>query len=329
MGVFTIENIEKELLNAKKVAIAGHIRPDGDCIGSCTALYLYLTEYSKELGIGQVDVYLESFGQEFNILSGTDKIRHTCDYDENYDVFISLDCSSIDRLGEAIKYFNSAKRTICIDHHITNDNYADINHIVPNASSTCEVLYNIMDDNRINKEIAQSLYIGIVHDTGIFKHTNTSDKTMEIAAKLIKKGINFSKLIDETFIQKTYTQLQILGRCLMESIQLMDGKVVFSCINRKILEFYEGTFSDLDGIIDQLRTAKGCEVAIFIYEIDSNEYKVSLRSNGIVDVSKIAHFFGGGGHVKAAGCTMAGTVHDVINNLLPHIELQLKTNSAL
>lgn len=217
-----------------------------------------------------------------------------------------------------------AKRTICIDHHITNDNYADINHVVAGASSTCEVLYNLMDDKRINKDIAQSIYIGIVHDTGIFKHSNTSDKTMEIAAKLIKKGINFGRLIDETFIQKTYTQLQILGRCLMESTLLLDGKVIFSSIDHNVLDFYQAKFSDLDGIIDHLRTAKGCEVAVFVYETGINEYKISLRSNGIVDVSKIAHYFGGGGHVKAAGCTMTGSVNDIINNLIPHIEAQIR-----
>lgn len=328
MSVFALDIIENELSGAKKIAIAGHIRPDGDCIGSCTALYQYLMECGNELGNPQVDVYLEAFGQEFNILSGTDIIRHSFDYDETYDVFISLDCSSLDRIGQAIRYFNSAKRTICIDHHITNDNYADINHVVSNASSTCEVLYNLLDESRITKDIARSLYVGIVHDTGIFKHTSTSDKTMEIAAGLIRKGIDFTKLIDETFIQKTYTQMQILGRCLMESILLLEGRVVFSAISREILSFYGASYSDLDGIIDQLRTVKGSEVAIFIYELDSYEYKVSLRSNGVVDVSRIAHFYGGGGHIKAAGCTMTGSIHDIIDKLTPHIVEQLKIHTA-
>lgn len=329
MGVFTIKSIENELLNAKKVAIAGHIRPDGDCIGSCTAFYMYLNECRKELGLERVDVYLESFGPEFNILSGAEDILHSCDYDETYDVFISLDCSSPDRLGQALRYFEKAKRTICIDHHITNNRFADVNHVVADASSTCEVLYNLMDSQRITKEIAQSLYVGIVHDTGMFKNSSTSDKTMEIAAGLIRKGIDFTKLIDETFIQKTYLQLQILGRCLFDSMLIMDGKVVVSSIDRKTLNFYGADFSDLNGIIDQLRTVKGCEVAIFIYEISSNEHKVSLRSNGIVDVSKIAYNFGGGGHIRAAGCTMIGTVQDIINNLTPHIEDQLTTVQAL
>lgn len=324
MSIFSNLSIENEMKNAKKVAITGHIRPDGDCIGSCTALYMYLTECSDMLGLEQIDVYLEPFGQEFNILSGTENIRHNCDYDESYDVLVSLDCSSIDRLGNAIRYFNTAKRTICIDHHITNDNFADVNHVVANASSTCEVLYTLMDNKRISKDIAKSLYTGIVHDTGMFRNSSTSDKTMEIAAELIRRGIDFTRLIDETFVQKTYTQLQLLGRCLMESKLLIDGKVIVSSIDRKVLKLYGADFTDLNGIIDQLRIAKGCEVAIFIYETNENEYKISFRSNGIVDVSKIAYNFGGGGHIKAAGCTMTGTVNDILNQLTPHIEEQLK-----
>lgn len=323
MSLFTLDILDKELTGAKKVAVAGHIRPDGDCIGSCTALYQYLIQCRDELGIEQIDVYLEPYGQEFSILSGTENIRHTFDFDDIYDVFITLDCSSLDRLGEAIKYFNTAKFTICIDHHITNDMFADYNYVVADASSTCEVIYNLLYDNRITKSIAESLYIGIVHDTGIFKHNNTSDKTMEIAASLMRKGIDFNKLIEVTFIQKTYAQLQILGRCLMESTMLLDGKVIVSSLSRNTMEFYGLAYTDIAGIVDELRTAKGSEVAIFIYETDYLEQKVSLRSNGIVDVSKIAHSFGGGGHVKAAGCVMNGTVFDAINNLIPHIEAQL------
>jgi phosphoesterase RecJ-like protein len=147
---------------------------------------------------------------------------------------------------------------------------------------------------------------------------------MNIAGKLISKGIDFSELIDESFYSKTYIQNQILGRCLMESILVMDGRVVFASINRRMLDFYEASSSDLDGIIDQLRVTKGTEVAIFVYETDFQEFKVSMRSNGEVNVSKIAVYFGGGGHIKAAGCTMKGSLHDVINNLTPHIEAQLQ-----
>lgn len=319
-----MNKINAELIGAKKIAIAGHIRPDGDCIGSCTALYLYLKQNKEEFKIDQVDVYLEPFGNEFRILTGVEEIKHTYESEEMYDVFISLDCGSLDRLGNALKFYNTAKNTINIDHHISNQSFGKMNHVVADASSTCEVLFTVMDEERITKEIAEALYVGIIHDTGVFKHSNTSEKTLNIAGKLISKGIDFSELIDESFYSKTYIQNQILGRCLMESILVMDGRVVFASINRRMLDFYEASSSDLDGIIDQLRVTKGTEVAIFVYETDFQEFKVSMRSNGEVNVSKIAVYFGGGGHIKAAGCTMKGSLHDVINNLTPHIEAQLQ-----
>lgn len=315
--------IDTAIKGAKKIAIAGHIRPDGDCIGSCTALYQYLNSLRKEYGIEQVDVYLqEPLGNEFHILTGFDEIKHSYEGDQEYDLFISLDCGSLDRLGNAEKYFMTAKKTWNIDHHISNLGFAEVNHVVADASSTCEVLFTLMDENRITREIAESLYVGIVHDTGVFKHSNTSERTLNIAGKLISTGINFSMLIDETFYAKTYIQNQLLGRCLMESILMLGGRIVFASISRKMLDFYEAATSDLDGIIDQLRLTKGTEVAIFIYETEPHEYKVSMRSNGEVNVSKIAVYFGGGGHIRAAGCTMHGSVHDVINNLTAHIEAQ-------
>jgi phosphoesterase RecJ-like protein len=321
--------IDDELKGYKNIVIAGHVRPDGDCVGSCTALYLYLTHNKEELGLERIDVFLEPFGNGFDMLTGVDKIKHDYDLADSYDVFIALDCGSLDRLGEAQKIFSNVKKTIDIDHHISNTNYAMVNHVVADASSTCEVLYSLLAQERITKEIAEALYVGIIHDTGVFKHSNTSAATMAIAGKLIDKGINFSALIDESFYAKTYMQNQVLGRCLMESILVLHGKVVFAALNRKMLDFYEAVPSDLDGIIDQLRVTKGTEVAVFIYEISSQEFKVSMRSNGEVNVSKIAVYFGGGGHIKAAGCTMMGSVHDVINNLTPHIEAQLKDLNLL
>ncbi len=320
-----MDKINAELTGAKKVAIAGHIRPDGDCIGSCTALYQYLKGNSEELGLTRVDVYLqEPLGNEFHILTGFDEIKRSYDTDEEYDLFISLDCGSLDRLGPAVKFFEKAKKTINIDHHISNQAFARINHVVADASSTCEVLFSVMDEDKITKEIAESLYVGIIHDTGVFKHSNTSQKTMQIAGRLISKGINFSALIDESFYSKTYLQNQLLGRCLMESMLLLGKKVVVAVINHKMLDFYGAVTSDLDGIVDQLRLTKGTEVAIFIYETELHEFKVSMRSNGEVNVSRIAVYFGGGGHIKAAGCSMHGSAHDVINNIALHVEAQFK-----
>jgi bifunctional oligoribonuclease and PAP phosphatase NrnA len=317
--------ILEEIKDARTIAIAGHVRPDGDCVGSCLALYHYLRRNLMEEV--RIDLYLEEIPNKFTILGNTDLIKHENKEGIQYDLFISLDLSSIDRLGFAQEYFEKALRTINIDHHISNTKFANLNHVEENASSTCEVLFGLFEEGKIDLDIAKALYLGIIHDTGVFKHSNTSEKTMQIAGKLISKGVPFSQMIDETFYLKNYHQNQILGRCLLESILILNGKCIISSINKRMLEFYDSTSADLDGIIDQLRITQGVEVAILIYEADFHEYKVSMRSNNVVDVRKIAAYFGGGGHIKAAGCTMHGTIHDVFNNLTPHIEHQLKMSA--
>ena len=140
----------------------------------------------------------------------------------------------------------------------------------------------------------------------------------------MEKGIDFSRIITETFDEKSYVQNQVLGRALLESIRFMDGRCIVSSLRKKDMEFYQVQPKYLDGIVSQLKLTKGVDVAIFMYELENGTFKVSLRSTEAVDVSEIARYFGGGGHVRAAGCTMSGTVHDVINNLSRRIELQMK-----
>lgn len=315
-----MKHILKLVEAASTIAIGGHVRPDGDSVGSCMALYGYLRKLYKEKDI---HVYLEKFSDAFTFLKRAKDVEYDVEVDKEFDLFISLDCGSVDRLGFLENAFQSAKSTINIDHHISNENFGEYNYVEADASSTCEVLFGLMEFGNVDKDIAEALYLGIVHDTGVFKHSNTTRKTMEAAGLLIEKGVSSSKIIDESFYKKTYMQNQVMGRCLLESILVLDGKCIVSCISRKTMGFYQALPKDLDGIIDQLRVTKGIEVAIFLYELENGDYKVSMRSNNIVDVSKISQFFGGGGHIRAAGCTMNGTYYDVINNLTEHIESQL------
>ena len=151
---------------------------------------------------------------------------------------------------------------------------------------------------------------------------------MRIGAELIGFGFPFSKIIEESFYQKTYLQNQILGRALMESIRFFDDRCIVSCIDQKMMKLYQAKPSDLDGIVNQLRNCKGVDCAVFIYETETLEYKVSMRSNEYVDVAKVASFFGGGGHIRAAGCTLRGTLKDVIKHLSSQIALQLKDRTG-
>lgn len=311
-----------ELKNAKSIVISGHVRPDGDCVGSCLALYQYLSALKKELQIEKVTVVLEEFADVFSILPGSECVEHQVNK-EPCDLFISLDCGSVDRLGEAIYYHETAKRTVNIDHHISNIGFCDINHIEPDASSTSEVLYKLFDKDKISYECAECLYNGIIHDTGVFKHSNTTRTTLEAAGDLIEKGFSFSKLIDETFYQKTYMQNKLLGECLLSSYMELDGKCILSVISKDKMEEYHAVGTDLEGVIDQLRVTKGVEVAVFLHEMKKDTYKLSMRSNGEVNVSEIACHFGGGGHVKAAGATLTGNLHILTKELLNEIKKQL------
>ncbi len=305
---------------AGRIAIAGHIRPDGDCIGSCLAMYNYVHENYR----CTVDVYLEEIPQVFTCLAGSDVINSLYPDTEPYDVFLALDCGDLERLGKAGKYLKEAKLAVCIDHHMTNEGYASINIIEPKAAATAEVLFDMMDPDRISLHTAQALYLGIVHDTGVFKHSNTTRHTMETADKLLEYGVSSSAIIDGTFYEKTYVQNQILGRCLMESVLVLDGKVIFAAVNRKVQALYGLESSDTEGVIDQLRVTKGVEVAILIKEMNPFVWRVSMRSCEYVDVAAICSKFGGGGHIRAAGCILNGSMHDVINALVKEIELQLK-----
>ncbi len=314
-------NLLEEIKNAKSVGIAGHIRPDGDCISSTLALYNYIKNARPEL---KVTVYTQDNPPTiFRYLKGYDLMNLTYSPKEKYDVFFALDVSSLDRLGDAKDFFDEADKTICIDHHETNPGLADLNDIRPKACSTCEVLYELFDRQYIDDAVAECLYTGIVHDSGVFQYSNMGKRSFDIVGDLSEYDFDGPRIIQETFYEKSYVQNQILGRALLESILFMDGRCIVSMVDRKMMDFYGVLPKHLEGIVNQLKNTKGVDVAIFMYEMGTQRFKVSMRSNGVVNVAKVATVFGGGGHDRAAGVEMNGTYYDVINALSKEIEAQI------
>ena len=185
------------------------------------------------------------------------------------------------------------------------------------------MIFELIGKDKIDKEIAECLYTGMVHDTGVFQYSCTSAKTMAIAGILMDKGIDYPKIVDDTFYTKTFNQNKILGFALLQSQLYLDGKCILSVVTKKDMEKYDVLPKHLDGIVSQLRYTRGVEVAIFLYELGENHFKASLRSNGKVNVSKIAGNFDGGGHVKAAGCEILGESAEVIEKLAAEIKTQL------
>lgn len=314
--------LDDMIRDKRKVAIGGHVRPDGDCVGSCMGLYLYLKEQYPQI---QTDVYLEEIPEAFQMISCTEEVKTGIAENDRYDLFICLDCGDIQRLGFSVPLFENAEVTLCIDHHVSNEAFADNNYIVPDASSSSELVFNLLDEEKISRKVAEALYMGIAHDTGVFQYSCTSPRTMEVAACLMRKGIDGSRIIDKTYYEKSYIQNQILGRALLESMLVMDGKCIVSVIRKRSMDFFKAKPSDLEGVVSQLRLTRGVEVAVFLHELAPQKFKVSLRSKEIVDVSEVAKFYGGGGHVRAAGVTMEGSSHDVINNITARIALQMKS----
>ena len=308
----------KKIDEATTISIVGHIRPDGDCVGSCLGLYNYINDNFKNK---EVCVYLEPIMDKFKFLSGATDICHDLP-NFVYDLSISIDCGDTDRHGMFAPVFANAKDTVCIDHHRSNKGFGNFYYCDPESSSACEVLYGFLEDEKISTECAECLYLGIIHDTGVLKYPATTEKTMNIAGRLITKGARSQYIIDETFYKVTYRQNLLTGRALLNSKLHLDNKVIETCVTKEIFEEFGATKIDTDGIVDKLRVTDGVEVAIFIYQLDDDTFKFSLRSISKIDVSVISVAFGGGGHIRAAGFEAKGPYEDNLKKILEMIKEQ-------
>lgn len=315
-----MKRLIKTLKNDLKIAIGGHIHPDGDCVGSASACAKYLMEVFPQK---EIVVFLEKPAEKFAYLLEGLEVRNNHLDDEKFDTFICLDCEK-SRLGFSEEIFQNAKKTINIDHHITNLGCADINIIEPKASSTAEVLYGEFDPKKINKEIAEALYIGIIHDSGVFQYSNTSPKTMKIGADLISHGFDFPDIIEETFYQRTLLQSRIMAQVVLEAEVYLNGAFIVGYLSKEEIIKMKASLGDFEGIVNQLRNVEGVECAAFIYEKKENEWKISLRTTDKIDASYICAKHNGGGHKKAAGCTLNGTIQEIIKILKEDIKEEMK-----
>lgn len=304
---------------AESVGIFGHVRPDGDCIGSCLGLYNYITNrYDKD-----VTVYLEEVPDKFAFLHGADQICLE-PTGKALDLAISLDCGDRERHGRFYDDFGAAKHSICLDHHRSNQGFGEYFYCDPDASSACEILYHHLDPKYITCAAAECLYLGIVHDTGVFKYPACTRETMRVAGDLLAYGVDAQKIIDDTFYRVTYKQNLITGQAMLDAKRTLDGRVVYTCVTQDMFRKYDCGKPETEGIIDQIRVIEGVEVAIFAYQVTEGEtWKFSLRSIRQVDVSKIAVSFGGGGHIRAAGFEAEGSFETVLARILEMIEEQL------
>lgn len=321
-----MEKIDQVLSGCRSVAILGHVHPDGDCVGSCLGLYNYIR---KRNPAAKTDVYLEPFQKEFAFLKGADLVHYEFEPEKAYELCIVCDASDRERLGRGAGILDRACRTVSIDHHKTNTGFAGLTILQADISSTCELLYELMGEEQVDQEIAACLYTGMIHDTGVFKYGSATARTMEIAGKLMSTGIPFTDIIDRTFYQKNYRQSKAMGQALLNSCLYAAGRLICSMLTAEELAAFQATSMDMDGIVEQLRLVENVEVSAFLYEIAPKTFKVSMRSREYVDVSEIALAFGGGGHARAAGCTLHGSREEVMGRLLDRLEKECLRNGTV
>ncbi len=318
-----MHNLEELLAGARRVAVAGHVKPDGDCTGSCLATYNYIKEYHPDI---QAELYLEPIPNIFKFLLRADEIISDMTDLPKTDLLIVQDCGDADRLGKAAGLIPKAKRVACIDHHISNTGFGDDSYIFPKASSTSELVFDLIGAERITRQIAECIYVGLIHDTGLFQYSCTSAKTMRIAAVLMEKGIDFSGIADRTYVQKTYEQNQILAKAIENSRLYLDGACICSVITQAEMDACHVLPKHLEGIVSQLRSTKGVEAAVFFYPKEEGGYKISFRSaSDTVNVAAIAMHFGGGGHIRAAGASTDLPPQECLEQILELIRRQIHT----
>lgn len=317
----TLDSILEEIKKAETIVVLTHETPDGDAVGSSLAMKLALKQLGKN-----VDVIIPKYSRTFSFLPDANEIKKESET-ERYDLAIAVDCADLKRLAEGEKYFETAKRKIQIDHHSINTMFGDYNFVNPVSPACCEILLGMFEyfGLEITQEIGTCIIAGIITDTGGFQYDAVTAETFEFAAELLQKGVNISKVYQKVLSTNTRAHFE-LSRLVSNRMEFFEnGKIAFTYMNIEDEKNVGAEEGDHEGLVNIGRNIEGVEISIFIREKEgTNGYKVSLRSREYVNVADVALMFGGGGHIKAAGCFIQGTVEEVKQKILSEIKKVIK-----
>ena len=313
--------IIKEIKDSKSIAIVSHLMPDGDNLGSCLALYTALKNYGKNVKV----IIDDNIPKLYMFLAGINEIeRPNPSY--RFDLLIALDCGDPERLGKCANYIKQGTTVINIDHHISNTGYGNLNMVDSNAAATGEMVYQIIKIMGIdmNKDISECLYTAIVTDTGQFQYSNTTSITHQIAGDLLNNGVSAPNMYKKIYQTSTKDKVVLLSKALATMQFHFDDRVAGITLDSELVTAALGKDSDTEGVINYARDVDTVEVAYMLKELVSGKVKASFRSKEYVDVMKIATYFGGGGHKKAAGCTIFGSLEEARNQILEQVSKELR-----
>ncbi|MDO5089416.1 MAG: bifunctional oligoribonuclease/PAP phosphatase NrnA [Leptotrichiaceae bacterium] len=308
-GNSTPEEIKNEILKAENIILTAHINPDGDALGSVIAFAMMIEEYNRkfiknasELKKVRIVIddklpkYMDKFEESLFIEKYDD-----FSMDGKADLFISLDCANEERYGRAAEIKKKCKKSVNIDHHISNTEHAELNYI-EDVSSTGELLYQFLGlfDIEITKKIADFLYLGIINDTGNFRHDNVTSETFAICSKLMKAGADNHKIANIIF-GMNIKKVNLFGDVYKNNVMDKEYGFIYYYLPKEKMEEFGAEKDDTDGIAELLLKIEDTELSLFVREENDGTLKGSLRCNEKYNVNEIASIFNGGGHIKAAG----------------------------
>ncbi len=313
-------NLNDIIKLSKNILIISHVNPDGDTLGSMCGLYSAIFDNFKKkcdmLAVSKVPAVYE-FIPNVNLIKNIDDI----DKSREYDLVINVDVASFDRICDAGILFEKGKYTVNIDHHKTNNGYADLNIIDSEASSTGEVLFKCFEKMgwKINIDTATCLYTAILTDTGSFRYDNTKPNTFACASKLVEIGVNPSDIYKKVYESDSRTLVMFQAHCVSKAKFLCDDKLAYTMVYRKDMEKFGADDGCMEGLTEKLRSIVTTRLAFVAKEMKSGGTKFSLRSK-FADVAQICGAFGGGGHKFAAGCTIKAPISEAVKKMLAEIE---------
>lgn len=317
------EKAKKIIDGSNSIYMVAHINPDGDAIGSTCALYFALKSIGKD-----AHVICPSYSQVFEFLPGASEMVPSVKED-TYDLLICLDASDNGRLAITEEDYNKAKKIIMLDHHQKSHPYGDVQYINDELSSTCEIVYNFIKYLNIpfDKNSASLLYAGMMTDTGSFNYSNTSSATHRAIAELLDIGANsvyICKKLNDTMKE---AKLKLIAKTIDNMEVFYDGKMRYSYVDYETISGLGIHDEDAEGMTNYLRMVEGTEVAVYVRGKSDGSLKVSMRSGGNVDISKIAIGFGGGGHPRAAGYTMKEDIETEKKKLIDVVGVMLSDDT--
>lgn len=311
--------IKEVIKEAKKILIISHVNPDGDALGSTCGLYSAIYHNLKK----RCDICALTYvAPIYKFLPNMEYAKHSYDTSIVYDLVITVDVAAIDRISDMKPLFDRAKATINIDHHKTNNNFADYNYVLPEASSAGEVLYKLFKlwGWELDLDTAECIYTAILTDTGGFRFDNTSSEVFEIASELVKIGVNPNKVYTHCYELKSKNYVMFQNYCIQKAVFSEDNKIAYTTVYKKDFEKFKAKDDYTEGLAESLRAIETTDIAFVVKEVEPNKTsKISMRSK-IYDVAKICSAFGGGGHSRAAGCTIKSNVETAVKKILDEIK---------